>query len=177
MHISVIADGERTETDRQQLRALGEAVYGPDDQSEPLDMTWASTEVSVIVRREAGGDIAAHAGILARECLVDDRRMRIGGIGGVKSHPELRGTGLGRAAMTKAQELLQDRLKVDFGLLVCPDHVVPFYQRLGWEEFLGDLWVEQRGGRIRFTANDPMVYSIRQDAPRTGTIDLLGLPW
>lgn len=178
MYISVITNDERTDTDRQQLRALGEAVYGPDDQPETSDdVTWDSTEISIIARHEAGGEIIAHAGVLARECLLDGQPVRVGGIGGVKTHPDVRGTGLGRTVMTEAQQLLRDRLDVDFGLLVCPEHVVPFYRRLGWQEFDGDLMVDQPAGRIRFTANRVMVYPGRQDVPRTGTLDLLGYPW
>lgn len=180
MYIAVITNDDRTPDDQQKLRKLNQAVYPPENSGDSPEarMTWANTELSIIVRQEPEGDIVAHAGVLARTCLLNGSPALIGGVGGVKSHPDLRVKGLGRAAMTRAVEILRDDLSADFGLLVCPSTALGFYKRLGWNEFSGTLWIEQPDqGRINFTLNHVMVIPLRTDAPKSGSIDLSGLPW
>jgi aminoglycoside 2'-N-acetyltransferase I len=180
MYISVIANHDRTDRDREQLKRLGEAVYPEDDSTENAEdrFSWANTEISIILREEADGEIAAHAGVLVRDCLHDDRPVRIGGIGGVKTHPGTRKSGLGRLVMTRAVEILRDDLSAEFGLLVCPSTALGFYKKLGWREFPGSLWIEQPDQqRVQFTMNHVMVIPLRTDAPESGSIDLCGLPW
>jgi aminoglycoside 2'-N-acetyltransferase I len=93
------------------------------------------------------------------------------------THPDVRGRGMGRVVMTRAAEFMRGDLEVDFGLLACPDDVLQFYERLGWREFTGSLWVEQPKGRTLFTMNRVMTLPVLADAPRSGTLDLVGLPW
>jgi GNAT superfamily N-acetyltransferase len=177
--ISVIANDDRTEDDRAQLRRLNELVYPPDEDQDSAEshITWAPTELSIFVRMESGSEVVAHAGVLARECLLNNRQVLIGGIGGVKTHPGLRHHGLGRLVMTRAAEVLRDDLAVDFGLLAYPPSAEGFYKRLGWREFNGVLLVDQPEGRTEFTVNRVMVLPLNGEAPTSGKIDLLGLPW
>ena len=51
----------------------------------------------------------------------------------------------------------------------------PAWER-GWSAFDGDIFAEQPGGRMQFTAIAPHVYDLRRKL-RQGTIDLCGLPW
>jgi hypothetical protein len=57
---------------------------------------------------------------------------------------------------------------------------VPFYRRLGWSPFQGEIFVEQpQQGRIhldRLNVTGPMVLDLAL-APCTGVVDLRGLPW
>jgi hypothetical protein len=66
---------------------------------------------------------------------------------------------------------------VDFGLLVCEPALMPFYERLGWSSFPGDLLVTQRQATVPFTFNQPMTTPIRMHELLHGRIDLLGPPW
>jgi GNAT superfamily N-acetyltransferase len=179
MNVSVIPVSSRTDDDVYQLRQLTMAVYPTDaaEEGPGARMEWASTEVSVVARTEEDAQIVAHAGVLARRCLHNGQPVMIGGIGGVKTHPDMRDHGLGRLVMTRATEILRDEFQADFGLLVCPSTAEAFYRRLGWREFKGVLLVEQPSGRIEFRINTVMVLPLRSSAPETGTIDLAGLPW
>jgi hypothetical protein len=82
--------------------------------------------------------------------------------------------------MQRAAQEFRDVDRVDFGLLTCGPHLVPFYRRLGWSPFQGEIFVEQpQQGRIRLdrlNVTGPMVLDVRL-APRTGVLDLRGLPW
>lgn len=179
MKTEVIANDDRSEEDARRLSALGLAVYGPQEERDDdfARITWAPTEISVIVRSEDGKSILAHAGALARDGLLDGNPVRIGGVGGVKTHPDVRGQHLGRQVVARATELLRDELGVDFGLLVCEDRLLPYYQQLGWQAFAGELWIDQPQGRVRFEFNKVMVTPGRLPAPGSGVIDLLGFPW
>jgi len=118
-----------------------------------------------------------HAGILVREGTLDGVPVKLGGIGGVKTHPQAQGRGYASAALRRAATALHDDHHVAFSLLVCQAHLLPFYGRLGWLPFSGRLVVEQPGGAIIFTINRPMVLPGLLSAPQEGVIDLRGLPW
>jgi GNAT superfamily N-acetyltransferase len=121
--------------------------------------------------------LIAHAGILVREGTLDGVPVKLGGIGGVKTHPQAQGRGYASAALRRAATALHDDHHVAFSLLVCQAHLLPFYGRLGWLPFSGRLVVEQPGGAIIFTINRPMVLPGLLSAPQEGVIDLRGLLW
>ena len=103
--------------------------------------------------------------------------MRVGGIGGVKTHPTFRGRGFATTAIQRALDLFHEQGDVDFGLLVCEPGLVPFYQRQGWRRFPGELLVTQRRATVPFTFNLAMTTPVRLQEPLAGAIDLLGPPW
>ena len=59
-------------------------------------------------------------------------------------------------------------------------HNAPFYMARGWKPFDGEIFAEQlqdsAKARARFEAIAPYVHDIGR-APRSGVIDLCGLPW
>ena len=115
--------------------------------------------------------------MILREARWNDRAVRVGGIGGVKTHPASRGRGLATIAIQRALDFFREQGDVDFGLLVCEPGLVPFYERLGWRRFPGDLLVTQRQATVPFTFNLPMTTPVRLQESLTGTIDLMGPPW
>jgi nodulation protein A len=123
------------------------------------------------------GELVAHVGLVVRAGALDGAPVTIGGIGSVKTHPRARGRGYASAGLRRAATALTADHAVAFSLLVCQDHLVPFYERLGWLTFGGRLVVAQPGGKTVFTLNRPMVLPGRRPAPRDGEIDLDGLPW
>jgi hypothetical protein len=54
---------------------------------------------------------------------------------------------------------------------------VPFYERLGWLRFPGELLVTQHQATVPFKFNLPMTLPIRLQQALSGAIDLLGPPW
>ena len=105
---------------------------------------------------------------------MNDRAVKVGGIGGVKTHPAFRGRGFASTAIRQALDFFREQGEVDFALLVCEAGLVPFYERLGWRRFPGDLLVTQRQATVPFTLNLPMTTPIRLQEPLGGRIDLLG---
>ncbi len=158
------------------LRALSLAVYPPEVAAAwpGRAVEWAASPWAVLCW---GGDGAArcHVGALLREARWDDRAVRVGGVGGVKTHPGFRCQGLATAGIGRALDFFREQ-GADFGLLVCEPGLVPFYERLGWHPFTGELLVTQRQATVAFTLNGPMTFPLRL-RPTRGRIDLLGPPW
>ena len=121
---------------------------------------------------------ASPVGMLVRAGTLDGTPVMIGGIGGVKTHPQARGQGYASAAMRCAAAALHDAHHVAFSLLVCQAHLLPFYQRLGWLPLAGRLLVEQPGGSIIFTRKSfrcgrPGALSLGGQAQRRWVLPLL----
>ena len=168
---------ELSDAERDALQALTAAVYPPEVlATRPgRSLHWAPSQWSILVWTE--GKLVAHVGLVTREGALDAVPVKIGGVGGVKTHPQAQGRGYASAALRRAATALKDEHRVAFSLLVCQAHLLPFYGRLGWIPFPGRVIVEQPGGSIVFTLNRPMVLPGLCPAPQEGVIDLRGLPW
>lgn len=130
-----------------------------------------------MVVRDPEGPALCHVGVVVRDARCDGRVVRVGGVGGVKTHPATRGRGYATAAIRRALDFLRDGVDVEFTLLVCEPDLTPFYERLGWRPFPGVLLVTQHEATVPFTFNRPMTIPVRRDEGPTDTIDLLGPPW
>jgi GNAT superfamily N-acetyltransferase len=177
MRWSIGPVAELTESERSALRALSVAVYPSEVVAAwpGLVIEWAPAQQGVI---GWDGDAAVcHVGLVLRDATWNDRAVRVGGIGGVKTHPAARGRGFASSAIRRALDFFRDRGDVDFVLLVCEPALVAFYERFGWRTFSGELRVSQRGATVPFTFNLCMTATLRISEPLAGTIDLLGPPW
>jgi len=142
-------------------------------------MPWADTEFAhpdlrVIV--EDDEQPVCHVGIYRREGMWRERKIRIGGIGSVATHPDFRKKGLASIAIDAALHTLRDERSNDFALLFCDPEMVDFYASRNWKPFMGEVYAEQKGQRMRFDALRPLVYYLKR-APHEGELDLCGLPW
>jgi GNAT superfamily N-acetyltransferase len=177
LRIEVRRADELSAGERDALRVLSAAVYPPEQVASWSGrlIEWAAPQWSVFCRGD-GGQVLSHAGALVRDGTAGGRPVRIGGIGGVKTHPQARGRGLASAAVRRALELFREQ-GADFALLVCEPTLVPFYERLGWVPHAGGLLVHQHGEAVEFAFNLPMVFPLRNSVAPGGVIDLKGPPW
>jgi aminoglycoside 2'-N-acetyltransferase I len=164
--------------ERAALKALTAAVYPPEvvAVSPGRHFQWAPPDCSVLVFTPEG-ELVSHVGIVVRMGTLDDAAVKIGGVGSVKTHPRAQGRGYASAGLRRAAIALHDDHRVAFSVLVCQEHLLPFYTRLGWLPFAGRLIVEQPTGPTVFTINRPMVLAGMSAAPQDGMIDLKGPPW
>jgi aminoglycoside 2'-N-acetyltransferase I len=178
MRLKVHQVADLTADEQSALRTLSLAVYPPETPAvwPGRAIEWAPHQWSVI-GFDADGVALCYVGVILREARWNDRGVRVGGIGGVKTHPASRGRGFATTAMKRALDFFQEQGDVDFGLLVCEPSLVPFYERLGWRRFPGDLLVTQRQATVAFTFNLPMTIPLRLQESLGGKIDLLGPPW
>ena len=103
------------------------------------NITWAHADWRVVTRNDARR-VVSHVGIFMRDATVDDSPVRIGGIGGVMTHPAFRRKGLATAALNHAREFLAKQERVAFALLFCEPKTAPFYARLDWRRFAGAVF-------------------------------------
>lgn len=135
---------------------------------------WAHPDLRVLIANN--GEVVCHVGIYRRAGTWKGRKVRIGGIGAVATHPDHQRKGYAGLALTAAIQTLRDEKSNDFVLLVCRPLNEAFYEKRGWHAFGGELYAEQKQQRIRFDAMKPYVFDVRY-GPREGVIDLCGLPW
>jgi len=167
-----------TDDGRADLAALSRAVYPPEASAAwpGRHLEWSVHESAVLLRA-ADGELICYVGLVLRSAQHDGRPIRIGGIGGVKTHPAARRQGCAARAVGRAVAFFRERADIGFGLLVCEPHLTGYYGRLGWQEFGGRLLVRQRGVPVEFTLNRVMVCGVQGVGPSAGTIDLMGPPW
>lgn len=162
---------------RPLINRLRESVYPPEIVA---NIVWRNVTSDRATRRilvKLGGDVVATAGAIWRTARLDDQPVKLAGIGGVMTRPDLERRGLGRAAVEAAVRLLARDQSPDFGVLFCEEKNVGFYQKLGWTRFEGVVQVEQPSGRIVYDIMPTMVAPLRTAAPKSGSLDLAGLPW
>jgi aminoglycoside 2'-N-acetyltransferase I len=138
------------------------------------DLVFAEADKRVLVWVE-DGPLICHIGLFIREMRWNDCKVTAGGIGGVATLPDFRGCGIAGLALHHAA-LDFTVAQLDFGLLFCEAHNFAFYQKRGWQQFEGTVFMEQPSGRTRLTSMTPFVLDIRL-SPRSGSFDLGGLPW
>jgi predicted GNAT family N-acyltransferase len=167
-----------TAQEQEALRRLSLAVYPPEDSTiwPGRSIEWAAHQWCVI-GWGAEGVALCYVGIILRDARWNDHAVKIGGIGGVKTHPASRERGFATTAIQQALDLFREQGDVDFGLLVCDPDLVPFYERLGWCKFPGELFVTQRQMIVPFTFNLTMTIPLRLQEFLGGKIDLMGPPW
>jgi aminoglycoside 2'-N-acetyltransferase I len=138
-------------------------------------LSFAHADLRVLLENEAQA-VVCHVGIFRREAAWNGRKVRIGGIGGVVTHPEARRRGFASIALTAATQTLKDERATDFAMLFCEPQHADFYEQRGWKRFTGEVLAEQPAGQIRFDVLVPLVFYMKR-APHEGSIDLCGLPW
>ena len=139
------------------------------------DVVWAKSDRRVLVFDQVN-DVIGHVGIVIRHAIWNGEAVKIGGIGGVATRGDCRHRGIASAALARAMDEIRGAHDADFGLLFCEPRHAPVYQRLGWRAFEGEVLVMQPRGQVRFDVTDAYVFDLKT-APRSGVLDLCGLPW
>ena len=172
IEIVVKPANQLTEQEDRELDELSHLAFSQDHHEE--DILWSEANWYIFVK--VRGIIRSQVEIIERTGLVNGRLVKLGGIGGVATTPEWQRRGLSSLAMQKAFIYIKDTLGVEFGILICGDHRVSFYKRLGWQVIEGPLFFYQPGGRRK---NDgvTMILPCSVAVWPAGEIDLCGLPF
>jgi aminoglycoside 2'-N-acetyltransferase I len=163
---------ELTEVEQQGVDSVSGLAFAEDITGQ--EYTWSNSDWQVV--GSLVGKVVTCLGIVDRDATAGSQPLRLGGIGGVATHPEWQQRGLASALMLRANAFMRDEMKVDFGLLVCGEQRRHFYAGLGWQEVKGPLMVDQPSGKVELKAVI-MVLPCCKHAWPEGVIDLCGLPW
>ncbi|WP_445443168.1 GNAT family N-acetyltransferase [Clavibacter sp. km1a] len=169
------ASADLSPADRAATGVLTDLAFAlpPDDPASR--MTWSHADQTVLARDPEGG-VAAMVAIVHRAGTLDGRPVRLAGIGGVASHPSLRGRGYGRAALDRALEAV-DAHDPDLTQLICHPRMFGYYAQVGFLPFAGTTWMEQGGQRVVLDYEPTRIRPGRLPAPADGELDLCGPPW
>jgi aminoglycoside 2'-N-acetyltransferase I len=172
MKIEISSRREMQEVERKQVDAWVAQIFA----DEADNLVWSSDDWYVSVKLD--GQMVSHVGIVERTGTVDGQPVKLGGIGGVATRPDWRRHGYAGAALRTAAEFMRNELRVEFGLLVCGDQMMPYYGKLGWQLVAGPLMFDQPKGKTTFgDSTKVMVLPCNKHDWPPGVIDLCGPPW
>lgn len=142
MSVSVVRLERYTRADRDEITGGDPDPAGV----APMGLAWRAIEVDFGVEDE--GRLVGHAGMVPVSLSVGGVTLRMAGLGGVVVAPGLRRKGLARRVVTAVMDHARG-LGLEFGILFCRPHVVPFYERLGWRVVRDEVLIEQPDGLLR----------------------------
>lgn len=165
VRLSSFATEEAPEGTLEAARALMDVAF--DDDFDETD--WEHALGGVHVVSHVDDRLVAHGSVVPRSLWVGDRAVRTGYVEAVAVDPTHQRSGVGTGVMERLGEVIRDRYEMGalgtggFG----------FYERLGWERWIGETWVVVGDTRHRSPDEDGCVMVLRH-GPSTG-FDL-GLP-
>ena len=150
----------------EELTRLCEAAF-----EEPFVSAWERVGPGVHVLGEMEGHVVAHAMIVDRRMYLGheaDVALDVGYVEHVATLPELQGHGHGAAVMRDIDRIIRD----EYALGALATGSIGFYERLGWETWLGPTSVRMvEGERVRSTEDDGNVM-IRRTSRSPADLDL-----
>lgn len=152
------------------------ASHGPWDPDRPYGYSPADVHTLAFVDSKLVG----HVGFQRRTITVGDAEVTIAGTGGVLVDSSVRGSGLGRRVMHRAQQAMGNDTRIDFGYLGCRKEVVPFYENTGWRRVHAierHVSASDAGRHVLSTDGPILIFPTRQTRWPDGDIDLHGTPW
>ncbi|MDX5421946.1 MAG: GNAT family N-acetyltransferase [Hymenobacteraceae bacterium] len=137
--------------------------------------SWAIPDWVVLLEEQA--EIVAFCNVVEREVTLNGKPCKIAGINNVITPKAHRGKGYSSRVLRETTSFLFDELKADYGLLLCADALVPFYERLGWYTVNSHLVYDQPQGKEVYDSNIMLLARKNHEKIYPKTIDLNGLPW
>ena len=109
---------------------------------------WAKPDWTIILY--LNNEIATFYNIVERQILVDNKEVKVAGINNVITPKKFRGNGYASRILKETESLIFDDLKSEFGMLLCADSLISFYERLNWKNIVDcPVYFEQPAGKKR----------------------------
>ena len=129
------------------------------------------------------GRMVCSVRVVHRTISIGAASFRVAGIANVGSHPDVRGTGAGKACMQAVGENIAHAKPLHFGLLFTGAPIDGFYRKLGWKTISNQhASLNEKGERV---LSDPQSKGITMIYPGRwtleewpdGLVDLNGRDW
>jgi predicted N-acetyltransferase YhbS len=159
-------------TTKRQIDLLTHEEFGNVD----LVRRYQWAEPDLMATATKGREIVSFVGLLIRTVLIDGKPAKVLGVSNAVTPPEHRGKGYSRAVMQEVIDFAFKEVKAECALLLCRDHLVPYYEKLGWYVVKCPLQFNQLDGKKIWTANT-MLYSLNGARLSPQMIDLQSNPW
>ncbi|MBA3654299.1 MAG: GNAT family N-acetyltransferase [Actinobacteria bacterium] len=124
------------------------------------DHDWEHAFGGIHVISEADGSVVAHASVVPRTLAAGDRLLAAGYVEAVATDPAHRNEGRASAAMREIAAVIAATCEVGALSTASPT----FYERLGWERWQGETYVQGPEGRVRTADDDAGVMVLRTAA-------------
>ena len=143
MSIQIKETNQITDEQYQRLFCWDEDPFN----SPSKDLKWRKKEYSILVYNN--NDLMSHIGLLNHSINLPNETLIIGGVGSVITIPEAQGQGYATAGLKYSVDYIKEKYKADFGILVCNQELVPFYEKLGWKLLPPPIYFDQPEGKIK----------------------------
>lgn len=110
-----------------------------------------------------GNELIAHASVVERGLLYQERRLKTGYVEALAVAPARRRAGLGSKVMEQVELMLQNEFEL--GALSTTDLALPLYERRGWQRWRGTTWVQTPNGPRRTPEDDDSLFVWPVTAP------------
>jgi aminoglycoside 2'-N-acetyltransferase I len=163
--IRLVSTNDLTSDEVETLRALFDAAWA-NKGGEFSDDDWRSATGGTHVLGEADGRILSHASVVPRVLQTGGRALRTGYVEAVATWPGHQRRGLASEVMRATGDVVDG---YELGAL---DTGIPgFYERMGWERWMGPTAVRTERGVIRTPEEDGLVM-IRRTPSTPKDLDL-----
>jgi aminoglycoside 2'-N-acetyltransferase I len=149
---------ELTPGELQALRELVFGAFGGRFDEHDWEHALGGTHVLAV----DDGEPVAHGAVVARVLVAGGKELRTGYVEGVATRRERRGEGLATAVMRALGRVIRDGYEL--GALADGSRIPGFYQRLGWETWLGPTFVAGPEGPLRTEEEDSSILVLRTPA-------------
>ncbi|MEO8509959.1 MAG: GNAT family N-acetyltransferase [Chloroflexota bacterium] len=151
--VVLVARSAELEEERfAKVNALVEAAF-----ERRFDEIWANIGPGIHVIAEVAGEPVGHAMVVERELHIGEPGLRCGYVENVAAAPTLRGRGVGSVVMRRIAQVIDD----DFEIGALATGSRHFYERLGWETWLGPTFAWRDAERLRTAGHDGDVMVLR----------------
>ena len=151
--VIAISSEDLTVEQSHDIRQILDAAFHGDF----TDFDWENACGGLHFIGTSDGQIVSHASVVQRQIAVSEMWLRTGYVEAVATRPDLQGQGLGSEVMLAVTEMI--RRQYEMGALSTGEH--SFYERMGWERWLGPTWVWRGNTRERTPDEDGGVMVLR----------------
>lgn len=137
---------------------------------------WAEPDWTIAILTDKN-QVLSFLNIVERQGLFGDLPVKLAGINNVITPAPWRKKGLATSTLKEAQVFMFNRLKADYGLLLCPNAMIPFYQGLGWVAADCPLSFEQSGQKVTWEQKQVVFPKPKSSFKAPSAINLCGQPW
>jgi aminoglycoside 2'-N-acetyltransferase I len=168
------ATAELSEQEIEALRAILLAAFADNEDGGFTEDDWQHAIGGTHFLLGGDGRLVGHASVVERELHVDGRPVRTGYVEAVAIDPARQREGLGSRLM----EAVAEHLDREFELGALGTGTQPFYERLGWEIWLGPSSVRTTNGPAATPDEDGYILVLRtRSSPPLRLTDPISCEW
>ena len=179
---ATLSPEEHGSFDAVEAAAFGEAEWTEEQHREVTDRYSSAADTNGYVLAHVGDRLVGTIRLFTRAVPFNGRTVRLGGLGGVATHPDWRGRGIAEAAVRAAMEELQQQGAEVAYLCSVPELGQRLYARVGFAPLGRPYTYRGRSGK-GYTDHDgwlapltdPALYAAMLADPKP--LDLAGSNW